>query len=119
MKQIVCQCPVCRKTMEVRKLRCSSCDISIEGGFSIPRLARLSPQDMEFIEMFILASGSLKELEKQMNISYPTVRNRLNTIIDTLKQNTLEKENRRKEILDKLEQGKISAEKAADLLGGE
>ncbi|MCP4157414.1 MAG: DUF2089 domain-containing protein [bacterium] len=119
MKHILCKCPACNKAMTVRNLRCNACDISIEGDFAIPRLAQLDKKDVEFIELFVLASGSLKELEKKMNISYPTVRNRLNKIIDTLKYNAADEEKRRKEILDELEKGKISAEKAASLLKGE
>lgn len=109
---------MCNKPMQVQKLKCPSCDITVEGRFSISRLAQLDTEQQEFIERFILASGSLKEVAKEMNISYPTVRSKLDKVIDTLKYSIEQEEKRRKEILDAVEQGKISAEKAAELLRG-
>jgi hypothetical protein len=47
-------------------------------------LAALSEEDLHFIRRFVLASGSLKDLAKQYGISYPTVRIRLDCLIEKI-----------------------------------
>lgn len=61
---------------------CPGCETGIEGLFELPLLAQLPVEDQEFIVQFVTASGSLKEMARLMRLSYPTVRNRLNEIIN-------------------------------------
>jgi len=63
-------------------MACRACDTGIEGRFELPPLARLPVDDQDFILQFVKASGSLKEMARLLHLSYPTVRNRLNDIID-------------------------------------
>ena len=70
----------------------------------------------DFIELFVRLSGSLKEMSKQLGISYPTMRNRLNRIIELLTQEISNDQKYRKEIFEKLERGEIKAEEAIKLL---
>jgi hypothetical protein len=49
-------------------------------------LAYLDAQELEFITRFVLASGSLKEVAKQYGVSYPTLRGRLDKLIEKLRQ---------------------------------
>ena len=58
--------------------------ISIQGEFELPPLARLRYEDQVFISEFVRSHGSIKDMEKAFGISYPTVKNRLNRIIDRL-----------------------------------
>ena len=52
----------------------------------IPKwLSVLSEEERHFIKRFILASGSLKDLAKQYQVSYPTLRARLNRLIEKIK----------------------------------
>lgn len=44
----------------------------------------LEPEEQEFIKSFILASGSLKQLAKEYEVSYPTVRSRLDKLIEQI-----------------------------------
>ena len=98
--------------MEIERLRCSACDVAVEGRIPIPRLARLSGEEREFVELFVRSSGSLKAVAEKLGISYPTVRSRLNRVIESLEEQAEAERDRRREILDEIEQGKLSVEDA-------
>ena len=78
-------CPSCRALLSVIRLQCDQCETEVGGHYPLPRLARLSASDEAFVLEFVATSGSLKEMAKRLGVSYPTVRNRLNEIIDLLK----------------------------------
>ena len=109
-------CPNCGGRMLVRNLSCGNCGLKLEGEIELPTLARLGPEDREFIELFVLYGGSLKNVGSSLGISYPTVRIRLDKVIENLK--TIKEKNspRRLEILEKLEKGEINATDAVELL---
>ena len=79
-------CPACRGLLEVRRLECAECGTAVEGRFELPVLAGLPPEDQEFILSLLKASGSLKELAARYGISYPTVRNRLDSLIEKVER---------------------------------
>jgi hypothetical protein len=79
-------CPYCHRAMQVTGMTCAACEISIDADFPAPRLARLPVEHQRFIEMFVLASGNLKSIAEQAGVSYPTVRSRLDRIIETLER---------------------------------
>jgi hypothetical protein len=79
------QCPYCQSLMEVTRMACSGCQCAIEGPFAATRLARLPSEHQRFIEIFLLAGGNLKEIAQQAGVSYPTVRSRLDKVIDALR----------------------------------
>ena len=115
------KCPVCGEELRVVSLKCFECNTTINGNFTLNKLSRLSRDQLEFIETFIKCRGNLKEVEKEMDISYPTVRNKLDEVtaslgfsVDDSAEDTFSQ--KRKEILDKLENEEIDSEKAADLL---
>ena len=116
MGKLTGNCTYCGGELHIEKLRCKGCSIAVEGEIQLPRLARLEPEDRDFIELFVRLSGSLKDMSKQLGISYPTMRNRLNRIIELLTQEISKDQMYRKEILDKFEQGKIKAEEAINLM---
>jgi len=70
----------------VKRLRCEACETEVEGLYPLPPLASLALDDQEFIQEFIKTSGSLKEMAAILGVSYPTVRNRLDEIIEKLKR---------------------------------
>ena len=90
-------------------------DISIQGEFDLPPLARLRYEDQVFVSEFVRSHGSLKDMEKAFGISYPTVKNRLNRIIEQLQLVEVEVGTSpvRDNTLDLLERGEISADEAA------
>jgi hypothetical protein len=77
-------CPSCQGILKVKRLSCTSCDTSVEGSFDLPILGQLPGEDQEFILHLIKASGSLKELAGLYGISYPTIRNRLDSLIEKI-----------------------------------
>lgn len=112
MEKLTSICPCCSSPMEIERLRCTSCDVVVEGKIPIPRLARLSAEDREFVELFVRSSGSLKAVAEKMGISYPTIRTRLNRVIEALEQEEEGERTLRNRILDEVEQGNISVDEA-------
>lgn len=84
MKNLPKYCPSCSTPLSVKRLHCEACETEVEGLYPLPPLSGLTNEDQEFALNFIKASGSLKEMAKLMNVSYPTVRNRLNDIIEKI-----------------------------------
>lgn len=109
-------CPVCQRSMKVRKLKCLHCDISVEGEFFTSPVLSLAEDEQLFVELFVLNSGSLKKMAKIMQVTYPTIRSRLNSIIKKLKQIANDREDYKETILQKVEEGKLSPETAANII---
>ena len=85
MKILPTTCPACKNQLKVKSLICEQCETEIQGQYELPPLASLCPDDQAFILDFMKASGSLKEMAKLLGLSYPTVRNRLDEIIERVK----------------------------------
>ncbi|MBP1759828.1 MAG: hypothetical protein H6Q63_745 [Firmicutes bacterium] len=116
------RCPVCDHEMKISKLTCTHCPTKIEGEFSSCKFCRLPAEQLIFIEAFIKCRGNIKEVEKELGISYPTVRSRLDSVIEALgyrvdkdkeKLDPQEESQRRQEILESLDRGEISPQEAA------
>ena len=90
--------------------------ISIQGEFDLPPLARLRYEDQVFVSEFVRSHGSIKELEKAFGISYPTVKNRLNRIVDQLQLVEVGSSPAPDDALNMLERGEISVDEAAERL---
>ena len=130
MYPVIGRCPICQGELAVTRLRCTSCDTSVEGAFSLGPLQRLSQDQIRFVEAFIRARGSLKDLGAELNISYPTVNNRLNDILIALghgdrvkvpeshesQESSAFNSERKRDILTQVHEGKISAVEAGRLL---
>lgn len=83
-KKMPQSCPSCNTRMKVKKLVCPHCDTEVEGLFNFPLLASLNMEDQLFILDFVKTGGSLKEMSSQMKLSYPTIRNQLDEIIERI-----------------------------------
>ena len=113
------KCPSCKGDMNVRLLRCTNCGTEVQGNFQLSRFDKLSQEQLYFLETFIACRGSLKDVGTTLDISYPTARNRLDSLIETLELNSSkEDENKNIEILQQVKDGTISAEDALKLLKG-
>lgn len=125
MKPSLNRCPVCGGELTVVRYHCDQCDTSIEGRFENSAFPGLSAEQLDFIETFVRCEGKLNRMQEEMNLSYPTLRNRLHEIIRAMgyepgREESLEiPEERRRAILEDLDAGKISAEEAMRLLQGE
>lgn len=120
------QCPVCGDELQVMRLACPTCQTAIEGRFSLGRLQRLSPDQLAFLEVFVKNRGVIREVEKELGISYPTVRNRLDDLIHAFGFEVRDEAEavreapdggpRRRDVLERLSRGELSAEQAIKLL---
>ncbi|PJR03814.1 DUF2089 family protein [Avrilella dinanensis] len=75
-------CPSCESRLKVSELVCDECQTKVSGNFPLPVFMQLSPKEQEFVLQFFLHSGSLKEMAKQIGVSYPTLRNQLDDMIE-------------------------------------
>ena len=117
MGKIITQCPSCCSTkLKVTKIECLDCCTQFTGQFEIPSLLKLSEEDLLFVFDFVKCSGSLKEMAAIQGVSYPTLRNKLNALIDALANIDMQREGSKEEILKLVEEGKISAVEAAKML---
>jgi hypothetical protein len=105
--------------MVVRRLECPECGVGVDGRFDAGPLARLSREQLSFVETFLRARGKIKDVEEDLGISYPTVVARLNEVLVTLGFEAGEdprEAERRQRILDELAAGRLSAAEAAEQL---
>ena len=93
----------------VERVRLVEQDTAIEGAFALPQLARLDAADQVFVAAFVKSHGSIKEMERVFGVSYPTIKARLNRIAGQLEFVDTDPGPTRREVLDRLEQGEISA----------
>lgn len=120
MKKIVSKCPVCESPLEIVELKCPSCGTTIHGNFTFDKFMLLDEENMNFLIEFLRSRGNIKELQTRLDISYPTAKQKLETLLKKLGFSEEEKKKMsRVEILEKLENGEITTEEAIELLGGE
>lgn len=114
MKKVISRCPICNEELTVVRLKCDSCDTVIENNFRLSKFDYLSDEELYFTETFIRCRGNIKEVEKALGISYPTVRARLDTVIKKFgyEAGPDEQAVKREEVLKALENGEITAEQA-------
>ncbi|MFA5863303.1 MAG: DUF2089 family protein [Phycisphaerae bacterium] len=79
-------CPSCNQRLTVTRLKCVGCGTSVEGEYVLPILAKLGPEEHLLILNFVKANGSLKDLSKQYSLSYPTIRNRLDALMNKIEE---------------------------------
>jgi hypothetical protein len=110
------ECPYCGTPMTVTQMSCGGCRVSVAAEFPMSRMAGLPVEHQRFIEMFVLAGGNLKEIAEQVGVSYPTIRSRLDKVIEALRSEIAKTQRVRGSLLDAIEPGKTSAEHAARLI---
>ena len=123
MRKVLEQCPTCGGELTITTLHCRSCHTRIESEYSTCRFCRLSQESLDFIEVFVRNRGNIREMERELEISYPTVRSRLNAIIKELgyeveaeSADPDEVAEERRTILKRLNEGEISAAEATELI---
>ncbi|MEK6256700.1 MAG: DUF2089 domain-containing protein [Chloroflexota bacterium] len=122
MYPILHECPVCSHELIATRLACRECDTKIEGRFITGPFTQLTLEQLDFVELFMRNEGKITRLEKEMELSYPTIRNRLHEVIRALgyepgeEEYTGPSEGERKRILEELESGKINYEEAMQRL---
>jgi hypothetical protein len=138
-REVISNCPVCEARLQVTRLHCNTCGTTIEGEFNVGRFARLDRGQMALLETFLRSRGNLRELERELGLSYPTVRGRVETLLRTLglgdgpaqpadpaaaapapsaAEPTIDPELRRS-VLERLARHELTADQAAAALRGE
>jgi hypothetical protein len=129
-RDVISTCPVCSSELSVTRLQCRGCGTAIEGDFSVGRFGRLSRDQLALLESFLRARGNLKELERELKLSYPTVRARIDALVRALgladgafvDDGSLDPSQRdeasglRREVLERLARHEITADEAATLI---
>jgi len=90
--------------------------VTLRGEFELPRLADLSSDDQVFVQAFLKTQGSIKEMEQLFGVSYPTIKSRLARINEQLQIVEMNPPETRREILEKLEKGELTAAEAVERL---
>ena len=83
-RDVISTCPVCEGELTISRLHCRSCGTALEGEFGVGRFGRLSKEQMSLLESFLRSRGNLKEMERELGISYPTVRGRVDALVRAL-----------------------------------
>jgi hypothetical protein len=126
MPDVIGRCPFCGEELQVAKLHCTGCHTNFEGAFALGRFQRLNPEQIAFLEVFIKNRGVIRNVEAETGLSYPTVRNRLDELLVALgfelrdepeTREPTEDAGRRREVLEQLKRGDITAEQAVKLIG--
>jgi hypothetical protein len=102
--------------MSVSRMTCQTCGIAVEAEFPMPRLANLPTEHQRFIEIFVLAGGNLKQIAEQAGVSYPTVRSRLDKVIESLRLEIAHTHAVRGTILDGVSPENPPADEAARII---
>lgn len=116
-REVMGQCPICGGSVEITEISCNSCKSTIRGHFKPCKFCTLSAENKEFAEIFIKNRGNIKEIERELGVSYPTVKGKLDTLVTALGyKNPPSSTDNRKEILERLYRGEITSEEALRLM---
>jgi hypothetical protein len=130
-REVISTCPVCSSELSITRLQCRGCGTAIEGDFNVGRFGRLSREQLALLESFLRARGNAKELERELKVSYPTVRARIEALVKALGLSdgapiadrgedrygqAGESSEMRREVLERLARHEITADEAAVLL---
>ncbi|MCF8565774.1 DUF2089 domain-containing protein [Alicyclobacillus tolerans] len=115
-------CPACQEQMYVSELTCPHCMTKVQGAFEASGLHRLTPEQLKFVEVFLRCRGNIKEVERDLKVSYPTVRSKLDQIIHAMGYSvpvSEEEDDSKTSVLDALGSGELTFEEALDMLKGD
>jgi hypothetical protein len=135
MKNHLNNCPKCNSPLKITRYDCDNCGTGVEGDFTGCPFCRLDDEDRLFALIFIQTEGNMKDVERLMGISYPTVKARLarinailagdSPVTSVLRESRISKSVNeidpatKANILDRLASGEIKAVNASRLLRGE
>jgi len=115
-KKLITRCPFCGDDLAITRLSCCGCNTQIDSQLGIPLFFRLPPDLQEFVMIFLRCQGKIRDVEKELGISYPTVCKRLDLVNELLGNKGTPVD--RTQILEQLERGEINVQEATQLLKG-
>lgn len=111
------ECPICGGEVVIDSISCTECDMKMTGKFYISGFSKLNAKQLEFVKVFIKCRGNIKEMEKELGISYPTVKARLDEVGDALGFAVeQEPEKGNADVLESLDKGELSIEEAVNII---
>ena len=125
MRKVLEQCPSCGGELEITRVNCTRCETVVSGRYQPCRFCKLPPASVQFLEAFIKNRGNVKEMERELGISYWTIRSQLNDLIEELgfevdssakAEREEEVKKQRRAILEQIDRGELSASDAATQL---
>ena len=81
---VIATCPVCSGELAVTRLHCRACGTTLEGDFNVGRFGHLGREQMAVLESFLRSRGNLRDMERELGLSYPTVRSRVEALVRAL-----------------------------------
>lgn len=120
-KETLTICPICKEKLVITSLECKNCNTEYKGEFHFSKLASLNKEQADFALIFIKNAGNIKAIEKELNISYPTVKKNLDDLISALGFNKVEISeektfNNKKEVLQAIRKGELSLIEAEKII---
>lgn len=118
-KEVIGTCPVCQNSLLATRLSCNVCHTEITGEFELSRFSYLNKEELNFIETFIKVYGNIKEMEKELDISYPTVKKMLEQVVTKMgfeAQESKDTSSNTEDILTKIKNKELSVNEALTLL---
>lgn len=128
-RDVIATCPVCDHELNVTRLHCGECGTTLEGEFSVGRFGRLTREQMALLESFLRSRGNLREMERELGLSYPTLRGRVDALVRALGLASADGPSgdpsaedappadpdarTRRDVLERLARGELTAEQAA------
>ena len=110
------KCLECNRPLSMARMVCRDCGLAVEGAVEISALGQLDLDDQVFVAAFVRGHGSIKRMEALFGISYPTVKNRLNRIVQKLDASFYPPKTDNVEVLDRLASGEITVDEAVEAL---
>ncbi|HSN76072.1 MAG TPA: DUF2089 domain-containing protein [Anaerolineae bacterium] len=123
MRKIIEACPTCNhRGLTISEVSCDACGTQVRSRYSPCPFCALNDEEQTFLLLFVRSRGNLKDVEKTLGVSYPTVRAKLDEIVDRLTPPTLSTPpapaHDRKAVLDLVQSGQLGAAEALALLRG-
>jgi len=131
MRKILESCPTCGGPLTITEVRCDRCATQVRSQYEPCPFCRLSPEQMNFVLLFVQSRGNLSDLEKTLGVSYPTIRGKLDDIIKVVSaapspgapstpplSAASPERDRRREILNQVASGRLSPADALSALRG-
>lgn len=121
MRKVLEQCPSCGGQLDITRLNCTSCDTIVLGRYQPCPFCKLDPENTRFLLTFVQCRGNVKEMERELGISYWTIRRKLDELVEALGMETGQPEKvdttaQELEILEKVNRGELGVTEASDIL---
>ena len=100
--------------IQIERVKCQTTGFKVEGPFTTPALFQIDSEHLNLVELLVIHGGNLKKVAVELDISYPTLKTRLDNISEILQKERSKSEDKRLKILSDIEEGKLTSEQATE-----